>query len=121
MLGFPCNAFGGQEPGGPFEIAAELAKARGGPELASEYFLMASKVAGVAGPEAHPVFRFLAASASSSSSSSKTSSSSSGSIPTWNFFKYVIGRDGKVVESFGSEYREADVESAVVEALKKHL
>lgn len=119
VLGFPCNAFGGQEPGGPFEIAAELAKARGGPELASEYFLMASKVAAVAGPEAHPVFKFLT---SSSEASSSSSSSSGSKEPTWNFFKYVIGRDGKVAASFGSEWREADVEAAVLEALqKKHL
>ena len=110
VLGFPCNAFGGQEPGGPFEIAAEFAKVRG-PELASPYFLLASKVGAVAGEEAHQVFKFLA-------SSSKTSSSES-TIPTWNFFKYVIGRDGKVAASFGSEYREAELEAAVVEALKK--
>lgn len=121
VLGFPCNAFGGQEPGGPFEIAAELAKARGGPELASEYFLMASKVAAVAGPEAHPVFKFLTSSSSSSSKTSSSSSSSGSKEPTWNFFKYVIGRDGKVAASFGSEWREADVEEAVLEALGKHL
>ena len=110
VLGFPCNAFGGQEPGGAFEIAEELAKARGA-ELASPYFMLASKVAAVAGADAHPVFRFLA--------SGSKSSTSSGSAPTWNFFKYVVGRDGKVAASFGSEYREAEVEAAVLEALAR--
>lgn len=107
VLGFPCNAFGNQEPGGPFEIAAELAKARG-PELATPFFFLASKVKAVSGEEADPVFKFLA-------------SSSNSPVPTWNFFKYVVGRDGKVAASFGSEYREAEVEAAVVEALGKKV
>ncbi len=126
VLGFPCNAFGNQEPGGPFEIAAELAKARG-PELASPFFFLASKVKAVAGEEADPVFKFLTSSKSSKTSSSDSSSSSESSspysppVPTWNFFKYVVGRDGKVAASFGSEYREAEVEAAVLEALQKKV
>jgi glutathione peroxidase len=42
----------------------------------------------VTGKDAHPFYKRLAAEA--------------GSTPRWNFYKYLIGRDGKVVSAYGS-------------------
>ena len=82
VVGFPCNQFGGQEPGGEAEIAAFCH---------SRYdvtFPLSSKLE-VNGPQRHPVYRFLTSAASG--------------IPgdiSWNFEKFLIGRNGEVVARF---------------------
>jgi glutathione peroxidase len=81
VLGFPSNDFGSQEPGSSKEIADFCANTFG------VKFPMFSK-SQVAKGKANPFFTQLAA---------KT-----GSAPKWNFHKYVIGRDGTTVASFGS-------------------
>lgn len=81
VLGFPSNDFGAQEPGTAKEIAALCNNTFG------VKFPMFSKSV-VKGKQANPLFAELA----------KTS----GSTPSWNFHKYIIGRDGKTVKSFGS-------------------
>lgn len=81
VLGFPSNDFGSQEPGTSKEIADFCANTFG------VKFPMFSKTQ-VAKGKANPFFTQLAA---------KT-----GSAPKWNFHKYVIGRDGATVASFGS-------------------
>jgi glutathione peroxidase len=82
VLGFPSNDFGEQEPGTPDEIATFC-------KLTYDVtFPMFSKLVTVAGPAQSPIYRFLGG---------------SGHLPAWNFSKYVIGKDGRVVAFFPSE------------------
>lgn len=79
VLGFPSNDFFGQEPGTEEEIQTFC-------RLTYKVkFPMFEKVT-VRKGEAHPFFDQLAAEA--------------GTYPTWNFHKYLIGRDGKVIREF---------------------
>ena len=81
VLGFPSNAFGGQEPGSNKKIA-EFCQANFGvtfPVFAKVETIPLSK---------DPVFASLVA--------------ATGSAPKWNFHKYLIDRSGKRVESFES-------------------
>jgi glutathione peroxidase len=80
VLGFPSNDFS-QEGGSNKEIAAFCENTFG------VKFPMFTKTT-VTGKNAHPLYKQLA--------------SQSGAVPRWNFFKYVVGRDGQVVASFGS-------------------
>ena len=78
ILGFPANDFMGQEPGSNADIAAFCS---------SEYgvtFPMFEKIV-VTGEDAHPLFRGLAA---------RTEA------PSWNFTKYLLDREGRVVQRF---------------------
>ena len=79
VLGFPSNDFLGQEPGTEEEIQTFCRltyKVR---------FPMFEKTV-VKGEEAHPFFNDLAAQA--------------GTYPTWNFHKFLIGRDGELIQAF---------------------
>ena len=81
VLGFPSNAFGGQEPGSNKKIA-EFCQANFGvtfPVFAKVEALPLSKA---------PIFATLVA--------------ATGAAPKWNFHKYLIDRSGKRVESFES-------------------
>jgi glutathione peroxidase len=82
VLGFPSNDFGEQEPDGPAEIASFCKRTY------DVTFPMFAKVVTMAGSEQSPVYSFLM---------------SSGHLPAWNFAKYLIGRDGKVLAFFPSE------------------
>jgi glutathione peroxidase len=79
VLGFPCNQFGGQEPGGAAEIQAGSTKFHAS-------FPLFEKVA-VKGAGKAPVYVFLTAQHPE---------------PKWNFTKYLVGRDGQVLQSFPS-------------------
>lgn len=84
VLGFPCNQFFGQEPGTNQEIAQFCR---------SKYdvtFPMFAKI-DVKGVNQHPLFTYLTGEASPKP----------GKV-SWNFNKFLIGRDGKLVERFGS-------------------
>ena len=83
ILGFPCNQFGNQEPGGVEEIAETCLIKYG------VSFPMFAKV-DVNGANAHPVFKFLTAALPGSF----------GSRVKWNFTKFLLGRDGKPVRRF---------------------
>lgn len=83
VLGFPSNDFGSQEPGSNKEIA-EFCE-----NTFNVKFPMFSKSVVKSGkPDTNPLFADLA--------------KSTGSSPKWNFHKYLISRDGKQVQSFGS-------------------
>lgn len=79
VLGFPSNDFFGQEPGTEEQIQ-EFCRLTYGIR-----FPMFEKVTVKEG-EAHPFFDGLAAAA--------------GTYPTWNFHKYLIGRDGQLIAEF---------------------
>ena len=90
VLGFPCNQFGGQEPGGASEIQACSAKFHAS-------FPLFEKVE-VKGAGQAPVYAFLTAKHGE---------------PKWNFTKYLVGKDGQVIQSFPSK---VDPESAELKA-----
>ncbi|MBT8071031.1 MAG: glutathione peroxidase [Xanthomonadales bacterium] len=79
VLGFPSNDFLGQEPGSEEKIE-EFCRLTYGVE-----FPMFEKTT-VKKPNAHPFYHSLA--------------DASGTYPTWNFHKYLIGRDGELISEF---------------------
>lgn len=84
VLGFPCNQFGGQEPGGAQEIA-QFCETRYGVT-----FPMFAKV-DVNGEDAHPLFQWLKA--------EKPGALGIEAIK-WNFSKFLVDRDGRVAERY---------------------
>lgn len=81
VLGFPSNDFGQQEPGSNKDIA-DFCK-----NTYDVKFPMFSKSV-VSGNNPNPLFKMLIA---------KT-----GTTPKWNFYKYLIDRNGNVIDSYGS-------------------
>ena len=101
VLGFPCNQFGGQEPGERDTIEACIT----GFGVA---FQMFEKVE-VNGPNAHPVFRWLTASLPGLI----------GSAIKWNFTKFLIGRDGRPIDRYAPLTSPEGLEADVVAALRR--
>jgi len=87
VLGIPCNDFGGQEPGTEAEIKTFCTKKYG------VTFDLFSKIR-IEGKEAAPLYRFL---------TSKDTNPKFGGKVTWNFEKFLVGRDGSVVARFASD------------------
>jgi glutathione peroxidase len=101
VLGFPSNQFGQQEPGPDDEIA-EFCEMNFGVT-----FPLFSKV-DVNGDAAHPLFKYL--------TSTKKGLLGSEAIK-WNFTKFLIGRDGNVVERYAPTTKPEDLEKDVERAL----
>ena len=101
ILGFPCNQFGGQDPGTNKEIGAFCQRNYG------VNFPMFDKV-DVKGPEAHAIFRFLTREAKGVLGSQNIK---------WNFTKFLVGRNGEVLGRYAPttkpEALEADIEKAL--------
>ena len=99
VLGFPSNDFGEQEPGTPEEIATFC---RTNYDVTFPVF---EKVVTQRGAGQSPVYAFLGR---------------SGHLPAWNFSKYVIDRNGKVVAFFSSAVTPEDrrLRDAIASALK---
>ncbi len=99
VLGFPCNQFGGQEPGDGAEIAT-FCQANYGVT-----FPMFEKI-DVNGKEASPLYVFLKQAAPNDHSNIK-----------WNFTKFLIASNGGVLRRYGSmaspESLEKDIEKAL--------
>ena len=82
VLGFPSNDFGEQEPGTGEEIAQFC-------RLTYDVsFPMFAKVVTRPGADQSPVYRLLGA---------------SGNLPQWNFAKYLVGKDGRVIAFYPSD------------------
>lgn len=100
VIGFPCNQFGGQEPGDSAEIGEFCRRNYG------VGFQMMEKV-DVNGPQAHPVYEWLRS----------QKGGLVGSKIKWNFTKFLIGRDGQVIERYAPttkpEKLKADIEKAL--------
>lgn len=90
VVGFPCNQFGGQEPGTDHEIR-DFCSTR-----YDVTFPLASRLA-VNGPGRHPLYAWL----------TSESSGHAGDIQ-WNFEKFLIGRDGRVLARYPSGTRPDD-------------
>ena len=103
VLGFPANDFLRQEPGTDSEIKQFCSLNYG------VTFPVFAKIS-VKGKAMHPLFRFLTAKA--------TNPEHAGRI-TWNFNKFLIGRDGRVVARFGSRVKPGSdkVAAAIKDAL----
>lgn len=84
VIGFPCNQFGGQEPGSAEEIASFCDVNFG------VSFPLMAKIE-VNGPDATPLYQWLKAEAPGILGSRNIK---------WNFTKFLIGRDGKVVRRY---------------------
>lgn len=101
ILGFPCNQFGGQDPGTNKEIGVFCQRNYG------VNFPMFAKV-DVKGPEAHAIFRFLTREAKGILGSQNIK---------WNFTKFLVGRNGEVLGRYAPttkpEALEADIEKAL--------
>jgi len=93
ILGFPCNQFGGQEPGSAEEIA-QFCESRFGVT-----FPVFAKT-DVNGPHAHPLYQHL-------------KSAAPGILGTeaikWNFTKFLINREGDVVERYAPQQGARDI------------
>lgn len=97
VLGFPCNQFGGQEPGTADEIASFCS---GNYEVS---FPMMRKIE-VNGPAAHPLYGYL----------KKAKKGVLGSEAVkWNFTKFLVDRSGEVVERFGPATKPQALENAI--------
>jgi glutathione peroxidase len=102
VAGFPCNDFGGQEPASEKDIK-KFCQAN-----FQVTFPMFAKVA-VKGPDAHPLFAKLTG----------KEAGHPGPV-SWNFHKFLIGADGKLIARFGSDVEPGseDLEKAIEKALK---
>ncbi|XP_068624250.1 juvenile hormone epoxide hydrolase-like [Battus philenor] len=92
ILAFPCNQFGGQEPGSEKDILI-FTKNRG------VKFDLFEKVE-VNGENAHPLFKFL----------KSTQSGTLGDFIKWNFSKFIIDKNGVPVERLGPNVNPLDME-----------
>lgn len=102
VLGVPSNDFGEQEPGTASEIKSFCQGAFG------ITFPLAAKQR-VKGPAAHPFYQWARATLGERAA------------PRWNFHKYLVGRDGKLIAGWGStvEPQSTTLVGAIEEALGK--
>jgi glutathione peroxidase len=100
VLGFPCDQFGHQEPGTEDEIAAFCESSFG------VTFPMFAKI-DVNGDDTHPLFQWLKA----------KEGGLIGKDLRWNFTKFLIGRDGRVVKRFGPVKEPATMRPRIEKAL----
>lgn len=105
ILGVPCNQFGGQEPGSPEEIKTFCSTKYG------VDFPLLAKV-DVNGDSACDLYKYL--------TSLETKPTAKGKI-SWNFEKFLVGRDGKVVARYAPKTAPdaAEVIAAIEAELKK--
>jgi glutathione peroxidase len=101
VLGFPCNQFGAQEPGEDASIA-EFCERNFGVS-----FPLFAKV-DVNGDDAHPLFKHL--------TSEKKGLLGSSAIK-WNFTKFLIGKDGSVIERYAPTTAPEDLIKDIEKAL----
>ena len=100
VLGVPSNDFGAQEPGSEPQIRSFCETQYG------VRFPMTAKQK-VIGGTAHPLYRWIAAQLGE------------GAAPKWNFHKYLIGRDGALLEAWPS--RVGPMSNEVTGAVEKAL
>ncbi len=86
IIGFPANNFGKQEPGSNEEIASFCQKNYG------VSFPMAAKIS-VKGKDMAPIYHWL---------TNKDYNGVKNSSVKWNFHKFLIDEDGKLIDSYGS-------------------
>ena len=103
VVGFPCNQFGSQDPGADAEIA-EFCRVNYGVS-----FPMMGKV-DVNGPAAHPLYKWLSAEAPGLLGSKAIK---------WNFTKFLVGQDGRVIKRYAPLDKPADLAADIEAALAR--
>lgn len=102
VIGFPCNQFGAQDPDSNKNIGAFCQKNYG------VTFPMMAKVA-VNGKEAHPIYQWLKA--------------QKGGVLTnsikWNFTKFLVSRDGEVLERYAPTTKPDAIKQDIEQALAR--
>ena len=101
ILGFPCNQFAGQEPLDSEGIGDFCQRNYG------VTFPMFERV-DVNGPGAHPLFRWL----------KKETRGLTGGAVKWNFTKFLVGRDGRVIRRYSPTTAPAALAADIREALR---
>ena len=94
VLGCPCNQFGGQEPGTVAEIGSFCQKNYG------VTFPLTEKI-DVKGDKQHPLYQWL---------TQKVKNGAGDFEVKWNFNKFIISPDGRLVQYFGSAVKPGDAE-----------
>ena len=100
IIGFPANNFGGQEPGSNEKIA-EFCKKNYGVS-----FLMMEKIS-VKGNDMHPIYQWL---------TQKEQNGVTDAPVTWNFQKFLIGENGRLIKSISP--RESPVSEEIINWIK---
>ncbi|MBM7517446.1 glutathione peroxidase [Nocardioides nitrophenolicus] len=100
VLGFPCDQFAHQEPGTDDEIAAFCERNYG------VSFPMFAKI-DVNGKEAHPLYQWL----------KKEQGGLIGGAIKWNFTKFLLGRDGQVLDRYAPTTEPAKISGDIERAL----
>jgi glutathione peroxidase len=100
VLGFPCNQFGNQEPGDADQIGAVCQRNYG------VEFPMFEKI-DVKGRDAHPLFRWL----------TRERPGRLGRTIRWNFTKFLVDSEGRVVKRYGSTTKPEQIASDIEAAL----
>ncbi|WHY31200.1 glutathione peroxidase [Bacillus wiedmannii] len=101
ILGFPCNQFGGQEPGTEADITSFCELNYG------VNFPMFAKI-DVKGDKAHPLYTYMTEQAPGLFGMKAVK---------WNFTKFLIGKDGKVVGRFAPQTKPVDLEVEIEKVL----
>lgn len=101
ILGFPCNQFGDQEPGTAAEIASFCSLTY------DVTFPLFAKI-DVNGPHTAPLYAWLKQQAEAVPGTSDV---------RWNFEKFLVGRDGQVVERIGDKVLPADFDKDIAALL----
>lgn len=100
IIGFPCNQFMGQEPGSNEDIAAFCERNYG------VTFPMSTKI-DVKGKDQHPVYQWLCHQPLNGDDTHEVK---------WNFHKFLVSPEGKLVGSFGSKVKPGD--AAITDLIK---
>ncbi|WP_026926437.1 glutathione peroxidase [Granulicoccus phenolivorans] len=119
VLGFPCNQFGAQEPGTAEEIGAFCQQNYG------VSFPMFAKV-DVNGDDAHPVFAWLRSQRAEgvgeaperfAAHLAKQPRGENGDWLEWNFTKFLVGKDGQVIERYLPTVTPQELKAPIEQAL----
>ncbi len=101
VLGFPCNQFGNQEPGNNVDIQNFCST-----KFDVEFPLFAK--VDVNGSGAHPLYKHLKAEAPGLLGTGRVK---------WNFTKFLVARNGAVLERFAPKTKPQEIEKAIEKAL----
>ena len=101
ILGFPCNQFGGQEPGSDADVKSFCSLTFG------VSFPLFSKV-DVNGPNAHPLYQFLKAKAPGILGTEQIK---------WNFTKFLVSKTGEVLERYAPTTAPGNIEQDLAKVL----
>jgi glutathione peroxidase len=120
ILGFPCNQFGDQEPGDDAEIQEYCSTNYGvtfpvfgkievnGPGAAPLYTYLRAEAPGDFGPSAGRLYDHVKATRPEAIGTDEVK---------WNFTKFLVGRDGKVIRRFESTVTPEQIESEIADLL----